>query len=405
MPADRVVYPALLVAFLVVAVPAAAAPVGTTAAAPSSPNMLELGQDRTSDFVRPSTDVGATLAIGHREGTERLRREALTRRLDQVESAEERQRLLFLAATETKQRADTLRGEERAIRRAYLNRSIPANVFIKTLGVHAAEAAQLRLTMQQIGDLANEVEGITVRRRILQTRLIGFNGPVRTRILHTIEGSNGGGRIHVIATANGTALSTFDKRGRYLRETYRSDRWTRDSVGETDLPGIVTVIQDVYPDSYNRSASTSFTGGLGRGIYRASLQLPSGTLTAHLDADTEEVFYEVRKSPPASLASDAVVIEETETLRLVVNRSVPGGPLRIATIEPETGSPINRPVVVAGKAYRTGPDGVLWTLTPNDPRFSVRAAANDGPVTVTVRPIMPEGFPTSGPGEEGPQPT
>ena len=402
MSTARVAQPALLVALLVVAVPTAAAPAGTTDAAMGSPAMLTLGPDRTSDFVRPSTDVSATLAIGHRRGAERLRRAALARRVTQMESAEERQRVLFLAATETKQRATALRAEERATRGAYLNRSISAESYIRTLGVHAAEAEQLRQTMQRIGELANQVDGITVRRRILQTRLIGLNGPVRTRILHTIEGSNGGGRIHVIATPNGTALSMFDQRGWFLREAYRSDRWTRNSVGETELPGVVAVIQDVYPVSYNRSASTSFTGGLGRGIYQASLQFPAGTLRAHVDADTEAVFYEVRESPPRSLASSEMVSEATDALRLTVNRSVPGGPLRVATVDPATGAPINRPVVVAGEAYRTGPDGVLWTLTPDDRRFSVRVATDDGPVTVTVRPIMPQDVP---PGEEGPQPT
>lgn len=406
MVSARTVHAAVLAALLVLAVPTAAAPVDPSPSPATAPlEMLDLDDDRTSRFVSPDVDVGAALAIGHQQGTERLRRDALKHRLDRVTSVEAKQRLIFLAATRLKQRATALRADERATRRGFANGSLSGTAYLRALGVNAAMATQLERSMRTIGGFADEVQGVTVRKRILETRLIGVAGPVRLRIRDTLTGSIAGGRILVMASRNGTVLSTFDGQGRYVREAYRADRWTRDEVGDATLTSIVGLVEATYPRSYNRSTTTSFTGGLGRGIYQADLQFPAGTLQAHLDADTQGVFYEVRRSAPEPLVASEVVATETDHLRLVVNRGVPGGPLKVTTIDPETGNPVSRLVVVNGRAYRTGTDGVLWALTPTEPQFSVRATTDAGPVTLTVRPIT-DGSTDLGIGaDEGPQPS
>lgn len=407
MSAARGVRTTALVALLLLAVPTAASPTGPAADGPAmAPSMLTLEPGQQGDFVTPSIDVSAALTIGHERGAERIRRETLVARLDEASNETAKQRILFLAATDIKRSATTLREHECASRLAYRNGSSTVDDYARRLAINAARGQQLRLSIRTIGRLAETVPEITIRDRILETRLIGLDGPVRERIRSTLDGSGAGSRIHVMASRNGTVLATFDDRGRYLREAYRGDRWTRNTVGETTLPGIVGRIRDTYPMAYNRSTSTSFTGGLGRGIYAATLQLSSGTLEAHLDADTGKVFYEVRAGSPESMASDSVSTARTDTLRLVVNRSVPGGPLRIATIDSESGTPVDRPVVVDGRALRTGPDGVLWTLTPDDPQFSIRVATDDGPVAVTVRPLPSDPNGTDEPGgDDGAVPT
>lgn len=406
MPTPRAVRTAALVALLLVVLPAAAAPADSTEPQPApSPAMLTLEPTRSSDFVTPSIDVSTSIEIEHRQAAAHLERRSLARQVKRADDEETEQRILFLAATDTKRAASDLRAEERAARRAYRNGSITAEAYTRRIVVNTASAAQLRRTMTHIGDLAARVPGITVRQRILETRLIGLEGPVRTRLLAALDGSGSVDRVQIIASRNGTVLSTFGVRGTFLHEAYRADRWTRTDVGETDLPGIVDVVRSTYPDAYNHSTSTSFTGGLGRGIYQANLQLPDGELEAHLDADTESVFYEVWRSHPAAVTNDAAVMTEGTTVRVVVNRSVPSGPLRVATVDRRSGSPLDRPVVVNGRGYRTGDDGVLWTLTPDRPQFTVRVATDDGPVTVTVRPILQERTGGGSGTDEGAQPT
>ena len=69
-----------------------------------------------------------------------------------------------------------------------------------------------------------------------------------------------------------------------------------------------------------------------------------------------------------------------------VNRSFPGGPIRIATTDTETGEPVETTVVIAGIDHETTA-GVVWTVSPARARYPVTVSGPTGNFTTTVRPL------------------
>ncbi|MFC7136385.1 hypothetical protein ACFQRB_07220 [Halobaculum litoreum] len=63
-------------------------------------------------------------------------------------------------------------------------------------------------------------------------------------------------------------------------------------------------------------------------------------------------------------------VTRTLDLTLRVNRTFPGGPLRVEVVDPRTGEPVDAVVKIqpddgaSTEVGSTGADGVLWTVSP-----------------------------------------
>ena len=77
-----------------------------------------------------------------------------------------------------------------------------------------------------------------------------------------------------------------------------------------------------------------------------------------------------------------------------MNRTYPGGPLRVRLTQAETGDPVDANVTIGrdGGESRlvgaTGDDGELWTVSPGS-RFTVTAIRGNSVVLVTISPSEP----------------
>lgn len=389
-----------LLAFLVVlalpagvggASPLAATSTAAVADADDVPILTLDGTERSS-FATGSLDVGTALADQRRSAAARLERHTLEDRFRSNDSTDARQRLLLGTATAVENRVDALHDEERELRAAYTNRSIDTTTLVRRLALLDARAGELRATLDRVAALADEVPQFAIGGRIdrLDAALIGFEGQVRDRTLSAIRGDGPATRVYVDASGGGVVLATIDG-GRYVREVYRADSRDAETADGVAFGEAVTLTGELYaPYAFNDSLTigNNFFGPYV-GTYRLTIQMSQGTVVTYLDATTRRIFFEVQERRLDFASSRAAVVGADNGTRLVVNRTFPGGPLRLATSDNETGEPLAATVHVDGRTVRTGDDGVAWTLAPRGP-VDVTADGPRGNVTISVRPLSPK---------------
>jgi len=109
----------------------------------------------------------------------------------------------------------------------------------------------------------------------------------------------------------------------------------------------------------------------------------------------ERVFME-RQRVDLDAVSAGEATTRTLDLTLTVNRTFPGGPLRVAVIDPRTGDPVDAVVKIGREGGEsvdvgtTGDDGTLWTVSPRG-EFVVTAVevGSTEVSTVSVTPTDP----------------
>lgn len=381
---------AVVVALLIVAVialPTAAAPGDGPRAAMAQ---LTLDGQSADGFSEPAMDVSTALTVGHHAGTITVDRYAFDERFSAAGSDERKRQLLLDATTRFDRRITALQTESRTLRRSFRNGTIGPDAFVREQVKIGAESARLRASLQRLDTLANQVTGLSYQGRIgrLDAALVGLQGPVRSRALASMRGSADPTRLYVSATADGVVLAMIEN-DRYVREAYRADKHPPGAADGISLDQAASRIAQLYPDAYNSSIQRGING-LGGGVYRITITLQQGTLTAYLDGSTEAVFFEIQERRLTTIPATERVIRIENGTRLLVDRTVQGGPLRLETVDNETGAPVPSTLRLGDQELQTGEDGVVWTLMPPTERLSITAVRPDGTVSVSIRPLPPE---------------
>jgi hypothetical protein len=167
--------------------------------------------------------------------------------------------------------------------------------------------------------------------------LIGLYSPVVARTWAASRGETSPVWVFSEATADGVILSTVDG-DQYIRTAYRADRRDFETSESFTLDQAVRRTAELYPVAYNSSNSLR-TGisGRGEGLYQIDIELEERSLTAFLDSDTREVFYEIHRVRLDRIAqTEGDVVTENGT-NLRVTNTFPGGPLSVAVTENATG--------------------------------------------------------------------
>lgn len=391
---------ALLALLLALSLPmgAAAAPTGGTGPGAVTPGLhdvaiLTLNGSSEAGFATASVDVSTAMAIQRADADSRLERYALAERLENTRSPEAKQAELTAATTDVETRITTLRSDARALRATYAAGTIDAQTFLQRLARLNARAATLETTLDRLQAQADDLPRFSMNGRIqlLESKLVGYRGPVSERARAATVGASPPTRVSVIASSDGVVLSTLDGNG-YVREAYREDQRTPDTVSSFTLAEAANRAFELYPLAYNESQQpgfgTNIDGSVGGNIYRVTLTMPTGSIRAYLDDGTRNVFFEIQERRVDLLDSRPSVTGAANGTRLTVNRTYPGGPLELSLADAETGGPLQATVVVAGHAVETDVDGTAWTLAPGG-RFEVTAIGPDGNVTVSVNPLQP----------------
>lgn len=374
--------------------------VTATSAAPAAPAaepnypgddaaILTLDTSATAGFTTQSLDIGTAIATGHEEASAHLNRYARDEAYKAAASDEARRRVLREATGALEVAVASLMADERALRTEYANGSITSGEFVRGLIQNTARARQFQTEIDRIETRSIEVGQVTLRGQLetLSTTLVAFDGPVRTRAAAALRGDSSPVRVYVDVSRNGVVLAAITDTG-YVREAYRADLRGRAAAPTFGLDQAVDRAGELYPVAFNNSLRTG-VGFLPGGVYLITVELSDGSINAYLDAETGDIFYEIQERRPDRLSDKPAVSTAANGTRLTVNRMYRGGPLRIATLDNATGTPISTSVVVDGERFTTGSDGTFWTVVPPEPWFTVTAVGTTGNVSLIVEPMEP----------------
>lgn len=351
--------------------------------------MLALDSPDRAEQAVQSVDVSRAVALQRGLARSQVDRYAYEARLAGDESPDDQVILTELDRLE--RRVETLRLRVHTMQAEYAAGRLSTSAFLAGLARSSRQAATLSSRIAQVRQDA-AARGInTSPATALASRLVGYRGPVRDRITAAVVGEKPAIRIDVTAAPNRTTLAMIAD-GVHVREAQLADRRTTavtGTISSTELYGSVT--NRLVSDVYDLDPKSTSIRGRGGGTYEAVIRAPRTgtylTITALIDGDTREIFAEVQTRTLETLPPGEGVVAAANGTRLVVNRSFPGGPLRIATVDNETGSPVSTTVTVGGDRFVTGADGVRWTLAPRRFEFGVTAVAPAGNVSVRVRTI------------------
>ena len=341
----------------------------------------------TARITNQSLNVASAVSIGRADAAARIERYAVAERLNRTDDSGA---VLAESLNDLAGRVATLRADERALHARYANGSIGAARFADGVARLDARARRLDARLARIEGAVGQNDTLRDRVERLDRLLIGYDGPVRSRVLAAVRGTEGRFALYAAGSGDGAVLSMIND-SRYVREAARPDR-RRASPAAFSIVGAGQRIAELYPLASTLKIEGGISEGtavrgLGDGTYEFRSDLPFGSLRSYLDGTTRDVFHEVqyrrfdRMDQPASTASTA------NGTRLVVDRTHVGGPLRIATYNATDGEPVARTVRIGHRRAETGPDGVAWTLMPSEPRVTVETVGPAGGVNVTVEPI------------------
>lgn len=360
------------------------------AQAAESPNvMLTVDSPSANDRVSQSVDVSRAVGLQREAAASEIDRHTFEAKLeDAEEGAAERARVRD-EIVHLDGRIDELERSESQLRTDYVEGRIHASTYLNGLARLEAEVSGLRDQVETVRLRAEERSVDLDEVATLEARLVGYSGPVRERVGATILGEAPTVRVDVRASSNGTTLAMIED-GTHVREAYRTDYRTSNVTGTIptdELYGSFT--NRLVSEVYELEPQSTSVRGVGLGVYEVEIQGPRAspylTISAYVDGDTRQIFSEVQEREIDQLPPTESVTATADGIQLVVNRSFPGGPLRIATYDNATGVPMSTTVEIGGDRLRTDSDGELWTLAPHRYEFQVTAASSSGNVTVEVR--------------------
>lgn len=355
--------------------------------------VVTLEGQTTQDYTVASLDIPTTLTLHHDTAAARLNEYARTEQLDQATDQQARVRLLFEATADLQARGSALRARDDALRAAYRNHTLTTAEYLNHLVVLHGQVNNLEHRLEHArGHAEVTPEAVTLIEQLatIRGRVSALTGPARATVTRSIMGQRSADRVFVATTPDGMIIALI-REGRHIREVYRPDHQTGRTAADFGISDVSRRAQDLYPVAYasNTRFGVQTYAGVASGTFTISFQLQGGSITAFVDGRSANVYYEIQErelaqlppGPPASVAANGT--------RLVVNRSFPGGPLRIATYDNATGDPLSIPVSVGPRPpVRTGDNGVHWTIAPRG-RHTVTAIGSDGNATVRVWPTQP----------------
>ena len=284
-----------------------------------------------------------------------------------AESDSERSRRIIGASSTVETEIITLRDRQQAAIEAFNDGELTPEEFVVELATIAAKADALERRMGRLTELADEVDGFSLSRPTeIEYELRTFGGPVRERAIDAIRGTDGPTKFFVTTGPEGYELATVDN-GSYYREAYRGAEYSGNADATMGPDEASDVVEGSYPEIFRLGDASATTSGTTNIV---TVTAPDRSLTAFVDSGEEAVFKEYQRFALDQYESGAVESNTINGINVTVNRTYPGGPLRISVTDAESGDPIDLSITLSqGQAERTavgrtGDDGTLWTVSP-----------------------------------------
>lgn len=365
-----------------------AAPADPAVTSPNRTSVLAVGDDAARDFASVGVTVTTTIGASRADLDTAYSTSAFENRWAAADSDAARLALLRNATTDAANRTAALTRTAENARTEFQNGQRSATSLVEHVALTTARAESLSTYLTTVrshaGDLDSaDADALRTRIAQLRGRLAAYDrgesNSLRQRLAAAVRGDAPPVRVYVGADADGLVLATVDD-GVYYHTTYRVDNYDDEIGGGGTLASLSDVLKARYPEAWNRSLEVggrqSFSAP-GNAYYEAALSYgrsgAGSTLVVYFDPSTDDVYREDWRVDVTDLATRPGVARTAGDTTLVVNRSYPGGPLRVAATN-ATGAPVAAPVTVAGVTVGTtdADSGELWTVAP------------DGDYTVTV---------------------
>lgn len=334
-------------------------------------------------------DLGSALS-GERAGIDASYRVArVERRLEAAPNDTARREVIRDAVSTLETDVAELRTRERAAIEAYAAGEIGDRKFLGRLATLDDEAHALGRVQRRLAVMANEVSGTALSARLsaVDATLTAMHGPVRDRVSSVIRGNGEPIRVQITAGNGAVTLAYIDGQV-YSRETLilanRNEDGPREITGIAEASDRAT---QLYPWADNHS-TTSSVRGLGGGIFQFVVPHSHGQLTAYIDARTGDVFRETHHLHLDRIPRTTVANVTENDMRLVIERTFPGGPLYVNVTRNGSDSPIDGTLMIDGvEVATTGEDGAVWIHEPSR-AYTLTAQRISLTVNATVDPTQ-----------------
>jgi hypothetical protein len=349
---------------------------------------------RQSSIHRQSIDLGPAVGFASNVTTVRLNTLAMVDRIDSAESTAERRRLVREELDSLEARYRTLETRQSSAISAYAAGRIAPRELMRQLAVVDAHARALENRRSQLATLARETEPDPVdpnRLATLQLQLLTLTGPVRQEAADVFRGASPATQFYVAGGVESVVLTAI-RNGTYVREAYRPDlRTSNDSgPGRFTTEDALEVTAESFPTAWQLKGNSTEVIGSGN-LYFVNLPHERGTLNAFIDGRTGRVFKTYQRRQLSTMTATDQVSDQKDGLRLRLNRTYPGGPMRVNLTTESTGQPVRANITVGleGSESRlvgqTDADGHLWTLAPRG-QYTVTAIRGNSVVFVSTTP-------------------
>lgn len=331
----------------------------------------EDGTPRVS-IDRHGPDIGPATGLEVSAMTAAMETESLVAHVEAADTNDERQRRLLAAESELRQDELSLHSRQRAAIEAHAAGETTDEQLIAELARVAATAEALEERRERLVTLADETDDFSLSTAEIQLRLSVYTGPVRTYATDALQGEAEADRIYVETTEE-TLVMTAVIDDAYVREVYRGDRWDRGSTGFGDGgEEAMNMTSEAYGDGVDSGSTSSFGSG---SVIRVDAPFTEnrGDLRTFVSAGDGDVFVEHQHRPLETFGDSESVSVTQDGFNLTVNRTYPGGPVKVTVTDAEDGDPVSGLAVtlaVGGAESEevgvTDGDGVVWTLSPNE---------------------------------------
>ncbi|MFA9515664.1 hypothetical protein ACERIT_00330 [Halopenitus sp. H-Gu1] len=365
------------------------------------------GSATSVSLDRHHADLGPASRIETTRTTASMRTEATIAHVQAANSSAERKRRLVAAEAAVRDAETRLYERQQEAIDAHARGELSDRELFVELAEISATAEVLRMRLDALSVLAAETSGVTLETESLAFRLSVYEGPVRSYALETIRGGETPDRIYVETADDVVILAAIDD-DEYLREVYRGDRWDRNAAGGPDeSEQALERTLSAYPRVDERSLSADTLGT--EGLTRVNVPFEGGRLRTFVSGGDGDVFIEHQRRELESFSDAHTRTSTQDGIELIVERTYPGGPVRVTATDLETGDPVSSATVTVAaggddsvEVGSTNGEGQLWILSPDRPYRTTVVADPRVAWVSEIDPVDPPRIPEPDDGTEDP---
>ena len=322
---------------------------------------------------RHQVDIGPAVGFETAATTDTLATGVLKRQIESAGNESQRRARLRAAVGETETAVEALTARNTAAIQAFAAGNSEPKPLLEELVLIGQTADRLRERVNLLQQMANDDapdSSLSARLSTLSYELRMLDGPVRAHAAAVFAAEQPAGQIFVQASEDSIVLSAITDDA-YLREVLYPDN-RGESETQISADKASEIAADAYPKFWSdRGSGTWSVAGPGSISVVSISEIDLGELEAFFDGTTEQAFVEHKRLTLDQFVPTQQTTKVQDGLRVTVDRSYAGGPLRVTVVSDDTGQPVDATVQIAqngekSQAVGTTDDGrPVWTLTPS----------------------------------------